>query len=106
MDFILELGSSLGTVRVPGIGLVYNELVQASSSDRIVQHGTSELQVPLLSDQKLDVASSIISSPSGGLSTLPSNAMTSDEDPSLESELSAPRKLWSQDSHICWHTPM
>ncbi|KAJ0986636.1 hypothetical protein J5N97_004992 [Dioscorea zingiberensis] len=169
MDFILELGSSLGTVRVPGIGLVYNELVQgipslfgqflvnlpaihstivfvsikyvpvpkvsqeerflfrrvcqkdfhmfrlhcteaqelaleissvelsldnmsASSSDRIVQHGTSELQVPLLSDQKLDVASSIISSPSGGLSTLPSDAMTSDEDPSLEYELSALRE--------------
>ena len=26
MDFIAELGSTLGTVRVPGIGLVYNEL--------------------------------------------------------------------------------
>ncbi|KAJ0986638.1 hypothetical protein J5N97_004994 [Dioscorea zingiberensis] len=32
MDFILELGSSLGTVRVPGIGLVYNELVQGIPS--------------------------------------------------------------------------
>lgn len=28
MDFLLELGSTLGTVRVPGIGLLYNELVQ------------------------------------------------------------------------------
>lgn len=28
MDFMLELGSTLGTVRVPGIGLLYNELVQ------------------------------------------------------------------------------
>ncbi|XP_057824255.1 putative potassium transporter 12 isoform X2 [Cryptomeria japonica] len=28
MDLILELGSSLGTVRVPGIGLVYSELVR------------------------------------------------------------------------------
>ncbi|KAJ9169587.1 hypothetical protein P3X46_017758 [Hevea brasiliensis] len=27
MDFMLELGSTLGTVRVPGIGLLYNELV-------------------------------------------------------------------------------
>ncbi|XP_043726112.1 putative potassium transporter 12 isoform X2 [Telopea speciosissima] len=27
MDFLLELGSTLGTVRVPGIGLLYNELV-------------------------------------------------------------------------------
>lgn len=27
-DFLLELGSTLGTVRVPGIGLLYNELVQ------------------------------------------------------------------------------
>ncbi|KAJ9169589.1 hypothetical protein P3X46_017758 [Hevea brasiliensis] len=26
-DFMLELGSTLGTVRVPGIGLLYNELV-------------------------------------------------------------------------------
>ncbi|XP_020571106.1 putative potassium transporter 12 isoform X2 [Phalaenopsis equestris] len=32
MDFITELGSSLGTVRVPGIGLVYNELVQGIPS--------------------------------------------------------------------------
>lgn len=28
IDFLLELGSTLGTVRVPGIGLLYNELVQ------------------------------------------------------------------------------
>lgn len=28
MDFMDELGCSLGTVRVPGIGLLYNELVQ------------------------------------------------------------------------------
>lgn len=28
MDFMLELGSTLGTVRTPGIGLLYNELVQ------------------------------------------------------------------------------
>ncbi|XP_057855189.1 putative potassium transporter 12 isoform X2 [Cryptomeria japonica] len=27
MDLMLELGSNLGTIRVPGIGLVYNELV-------------------------------------------------------------------------------
>ncbi|KAA3453228.1 Potassium transporter family protein isoform 1 [Gossypium australe] len=27
MDFMLELGSTLGTVRTPGIGLLYNELV-------------------------------------------------------------------------------
>ncbi|KAL1112120.1 hypothetical protein V6Z11_D02G107600 [Gossypium hirsutum] len=27
MDFMIELGSTLGTVRVPGIGLLYNELV-------------------------------------------------------------------------------
>lgn len=27
MDFMHELGSTLGTVRVPGIGLLYNELV-------------------------------------------------------------------------------
>ncbi|KAK8962118.1 putative potassium transporter 12 [Platanthera guangdongensis] len=32
MDFINELGSALGTVRVPGIGLVYNELVQGIPS--------------------------------------------------------------------------
>ncbi|XP_020673725.1 potassium transporter 23-like [Dendrobium catenatum] len=32
MDFITELGSSLGTARVPGIGLVYNELVQGIPS--------------------------------------------------------------------------
>ncbi|XP_039145627.1 potassium transporter 23-like [Dioscorea cayenensis subsp. rotundata] len=197
MDFILELGSSLGTVRVPGIGLVYNELVQgipslfgqflinlpaihstivfvcikyvpvpkvpqeerflfrrvcqkdfhmfrciarygykdvrkedphifeqrlvdslekylrreaqelalevssvelsldnmsASSSDRIVQHGISELQVPLLSDQRSEVASSSISVPDCHLSTLPSSAVPSDEDPSLEYELSALRE--------------
>ncbi|KAM0941814.1 putative potassium transporter [Dioscorea sansibarensis] len=194
MDFILELGSSLGTVRVPGIGLVYNELVQgipslfgqflinlpaihstivfvsikyvpvpkvpqderflfrrvcqkdfhmfrciarygykdvrkedphifeqrlvdslekflrreaqelalevssvelsldnmsASSTDRIVQHGISELQVPLLSDQRSEVASSSFSGPDGHLSTLPSSVVPSDEDPSLEYELSA-----------------
>ncbi|XP_015583931.1 putative potassium transporter 12 [Ricinus communis] len=32
MDFMLELGSTLGTVRVPGIGLLYNELVQGIPS--------------------------------------------------------------------------
>lgn len=32
MDFMLELGSTLGTVRVPGIGLQYNELVQGVPS--------------------------------------------------------------------------
>ncbi|KZV14905.1 Potassium transporter family protein isoform 1 [Dorcoceras hygrometricum] len=32
MDFMNELGSSLGTVRVPGIGLLYNELVQGIPS--------------------------------------------------------------------------
>ncbi|XP_028123219.1 putative potassium transporter 12 isoform X1 [Camellia sinensis] len=32
MDFLLELGSTLGTVRVPGIGLLYNELVQGIPS--------------------------------------------------------------------------
>ncbi|KAG2702116.1 hypothetical protein I3760_06G075400 [Carya illinoinensis] len=31
-DFMLELGSTLGTVRVPGIGLLYNELVQGIPS--------------------------------------------------------------------------
>ncbi|KAI3452757.1 hypothetical protein Pfo_009420 [Paulownia fortunei] len=31
-DLMLELGSSLGTVRVPGIGLLYNELVQGIPS--------------------------------------------------------------------------
>lgn len=32
MDLMLELGSTLGTVRVPGIGLLYNELVQGVPS--------------------------------------------------------------------------
>ncbi|XP_023918359.2 putative potassium transporter 12 [Quercus suber] len=32
MDFMLELGSTLGTVRIPGIGLLYNELVQGIPS--------------------------------------------------------------------------
>uniref|UniRef100_A0A1D1YIB7 Potassium transporter n=1 Tax=Anthurium amnicola TaxID=1678845 RepID=A0A1D1YIB7_9ARAE len=32
MDFMLDLGSTLGTVRVPGIGLLYNELVQGIPS--------------------------------------------------------------------------
>lgn len=32
LDFISELGSSLGTARVPGIGLIYNELVQGIPS--------------------------------------------------------------------------
>ncbi|XP_038713788.1 putative potassium transporter 12 isoform X2 [Tripterygium wilfordii] len=32
MDYIHELGSTLGTVRVPGIGLLYNELVQGIPS--------------------------------------------------------------------------
>lgn len=32
MDFLLELGSTLGTVRVPGMGLLYNELVQGIPS--------------------------------------------------------------------------
>lgn len=32
MDFMHELGSNLGTVRVPGIGLLYNELVQGVPS--------------------------------------------------------------------------
>ncbi|OIT34134.1 PREDICTED: putative potassium transporter 12 [Nicotiana attenuata] len=32
MDFMDELGCSLGTVRVPGIGLLYNELVQGIPS--------------------------------------------------------------------------
>ncbi|KAL2559683.1 putative potassium transporter 12 [Forsythia ovata] len=32
MDFMLELGATLGTVRVPGIGLLYNELVQGIPS--------------------------------------------------------------------------
>ncbi|XP_074559298.1 potassium transporter 23 [Curcuma longa] len=32
MDFMYELGPSLGTVRVPGIGLMYNELVQGIPS--------------------------------------------------------------------------
>ena len=31
-DLMLELGSNLGTVRVPGIGLLYNELVQGIPS--------------------------------------------------------------------------
>ncbi|KAF3779889.1 hypothetical protein EJ110_NYTH40323 [Nymphaea thermarum] len=32
VDFLLDLGSTLGTIRVPGIGLVYNELVQGVPS--------------------------------------------------------------------------
>ncbi|XP_052173077.1 putative potassium transporter 12 isoform X2 [Diospyros lotus] len=32
MDFLLDLGSTLGSVRVPGIGLLYNELVQGIPS--------------------------------------------------------------------------
>lgn len=32
VDFMHELGSTLGTVRVPGIGLLYNELVQGIPS--------------------------------------------------------------------------
>lgn len=32
MDLMLDLGSSLGTVRTPGIGLLYNELVQGIPS--------------------------------------------------------------------------
>lgn len=32
MDFMIELGSTLGTLRVPGIGLMYNELVQGIPS--------------------------------------------------------------------------
>ena len=32
MDSMLDLGSNLGTVRVPGIGLLYNELVQGIPS--------------------------------------------------------------------------
>ncbi|KAF5207601.1 Low affinity potassium transport system protein kup [Thalictrum thalictroides] len=32
MDFMLDLGSTLGTVRTPGIGLLYNELVQGVPS--------------------------------------------------------------------------
>ncbi|KAL6547272.1 putative potassium transporter 12 [Orobanche minor] len=32
MDSMLDLGSSLGTIRVPGIGLLYNELVQGVPS--------------------------------------------------------------------------
>ncbi|CAN6204339.1 unnamed protein product [Urochloa humidicola] len=32
LDFILDVGATLGTVRVPGIGLVYNELVQGIPS--------------------------------------------------------------------------
>lgn len=32
MDLLLELGSTLGTVRVPGIGLLYSELVQGIPS--------------------------------------------------------------------------
>ncbi|KAL3654093.1 putative potassium transporter 12 [Castilleja foliolosa] len=32
LDSVLSLGSSLGTVRVPGIGLLYNELVQGIPS--------------------------------------------------------------------------
>ncbi|KAJ4758599.1 Potassium transporter [Rhynchospora pubera] len=32
MDLLVDLGSTLGTVRVPGIGLVYNELVQGIPS--------------------------------------------------------------------------
>uniref|UniRef100_A0AAU7BP87 Potassium transporter n=1 Tax=Persea americana var. drymifolia TaxID=580376 RepID=A0AAU7BP87_PERAE len=32
MDFMLDLGSTLGTIRVPGIGLLYNELVQGIPS--------------------------------------------------------------------------
>lgn len=32
MDFMHDLGSTLGTVRVPGIGLLYNELVQGIPS--------------------------------------------------------------------------
>ncbi|KAK9119660.1 hypothetical protein Scep_017753 [Stephania cephalantha] len=32
MDFMYELGSTLGTVRVPGIGLLFNELVQGVPS--------------------------------------------------------------------------
>ncbi|XP_020523659.1 putative potassium transporter 12 isoform X1 [Amborella trichopoda] len=32
MDFMIELGANLGTVRVPGISLIYNELVQGIPS--------------------------------------------------------------------------
>lgn len=32
LDFMLDLGSTLGTIRVPGIGLLYNELVQGIPS--------------------------------------------------------------------------
>ena len=32
LDLMRDLGSNLGTVRVPGIGLLYNELVQGIPS--------------------------------------------------------------------------
>ncbi|KAJ6814277.1 potassium transporter 23-like [Iris pallida] len=197
MDFISELGSTLGTVRVPGIGLVYSELAQGIPSifgrflltlpaihstivfvcikyvpvpvvpqnERFVfrrvcekdfhmfrcvaRYGykdvrkedhqkfeqmlveslekflrreaqelalemsqvddsepddhhparsresggpgrAGELQVPLLSDQRLDANSS--SSAEDGVSVLPSSAMPLDEDPSVEYELAALRE--------------
>ncbi|XP_008793861.2 potassium transporter 23 [Phoenix dactylifera] len=195
MDFVAELGSTLGTVRVPGIGLLYNELVQGIPSifgqfllalpaihstivfvcikyvpvpvvpleerflfrrvcqkdyhmfrcvarygykdvrkedhqafeqllvesleqflkrearelalemspadiepddesvmswDSGAADGAGELQVPLLSDQKL--GNNRFSCSEGGVSVLPCSAMPSDDDPSLEYELSALRE--------------
>lgn len=194
MDFVLDLGSTLGTVRVPGIGLLYNELVQGipsifgqflvglpaihstivfvcikyvpvpvvpqeerflfrrvcpkdyhmfrciarygykdvrkedhhnfemllveslekflrreaqdlalenslvdlelendtASNDSRSQKGVGELQIPLLSDSRSEETSSSI--PDRTLPVLPSSVMSSDEDPSLEYELSALRE--------------
>ncbi|KAE9454080.1 hypothetical protein C3L33_14016, partial [Rhododendron williamsianum] len=171
MDFLIELGSSLGTVRVPGMGLMYNELVQGIPSvfgqflldlpaihstlvfvcikyvpvpvvpqeerflfrrvgpkdyhmfrcvareaqdlalesnleeiDSISERsresrdsgfpqgdGTLELRIPLMGDQRLDEAGSSASFEHLS-AALPSSVMSSDEDPSLEYELSALRE--------------
>lgn len=209
MDFLLDLGSTLGTVRVPGIGLLYNELVQGIPSIfgqfllslpaihstlvfvcikyvpvpvvplaerflfRRVGHkdyhmfrcvarygykdvrkedhhafeqllveslekflrreaqdlalernlfgldydsasvssvnnevpgayGTDELRIPLMHDR----SEAGTSASEDVASALTSSAMASDEDPSLEYELSAIREAWIRDLHICLHIVM
>lgn len=69
------------------------DLDSVSVKSRNSDHAGDDLRIPLMWDQRLGEASEAGSSLSAGMtSNMPSSAMPSDEDPSLEYELSALRE--------------
>lgn len=87
LDKFLRREAQELALEINPVGLEFDDDEDVRFRDTGAPAGVGELQVPLLSDQRLDDSST--SSIKENVSTLPSSSMPSDEDPSLEYELAA-----------------